>query len=102
MIGRRQLPWADTFSTVLSALDLSSTSGNWIAVRTKTRKLIDWVAFAAGTNNQSWPRISGKVSIVLDSLVADPRYNNYGMNWRAATTPIDLSRTAQLGTPGVF
>jgi hypothetical protein len=102
VIGRRQLPWADTFSTVSTALDLSSTTGNWIAVRTKTRKLIDWVAFAAGSNNQSWPRISGKVSIVLDSLVTDPRYNNYGMNWRAATTPIDLSRTAQLGTPGVF
>jgi hypothetical protein len=101
VIGRRSLPWADTFHTTASALDLSSTTGNWIALLKKDLTVIDWVAFAAGTNSVGWPKVSGKTSVVLDSVDVDQAYNNFGTNWCAAVSEIDPGITAQLGTPGL-
>ncbi|MDD5674598.1 MAG: hypothetical protein PHC61_10570 [Chitinivibrionales bacterium] len=101
VIGRKALPWADAWPGVQSALDLSSTSGNWLAVRAKDSTVLDQVAFAAGNNSQEWPALgSAKKSIVLDSLCDDPAYNNYGKHWRAAQSPINPAITLQYGTPG--
>lgn len=65
---------------------------------------MDWVAFAGGSNDQEWPNLgTAKKSIVLDSLSADPAYNNYGRNWSAAQTLISQlfpgTSTGQYGTP---
>jgi hypothetical protein len=85
-------------SAVASALDLSS-NGNSITLRTKSGQVIDRVMFAGGSNNLEWPVVSGKQSIVLDTTITDAAANNFGRNWRAATTLI--SGTTQSGTPGV-
>ena len=108
VFGRKNLPWVNTVHPVSSALDLSSSGGNWITVRAKDSTAMDWVAFEGGSNDQGWPNIgTAKKSIVLDSLVSDPAYNNYGANWMAAKTPINqvnpaysLPITSQCGTPG--
>jgi len=100
VIGRDSLPWSDTFHPTQSALNLSSTTGNWITLRAKDSSLIDLVVFQPGSNNQGWPKISGKKSIVLDSLPNDPEYNNYGRNWIPAESYIDQAVTQQQGTPG--
>lgn len=105
VIGRQNLPWADTYHSVSSALDLSS-GGNWLSLRTKASgdTVLDWVAFTGGSNDQEWPNLgSAKKSIVLDSLVPDPAYNNFGRNWAAAQTQIKQLfpsiTTEQYGTP---
>jgi len=105
VIGRRSLPWADVFNSVSSALDLSS-GGNWLSLRSRASgdTVMDWVAFAGGSNDQEWPNLgTAKKSIVLDSLSADPAYNNYGRNWSAAQTLISQlfpgTSTGQYGTP---
>ena len=107
VFGRKSLPWVNAVHPVASALDLSST-GNWITLRAKDSTAMDWVAFEGGSNDQEWPNVgTAKKSIVLDSLVSDPAYNNYGSNWMAAKTPINqvnsaysLPVTSQCGTPG--
>jgi hypothetical protein len=105
VVGRRSLPWVDTYSSVSSALDLTST-GNWLSLRSKAASdtVLDWVAFAGGSNTQEWPNLgTGKKSIILDTLTADPTYNNYGRNWKAAQTLISQlfpsAATLQYGTP---
>ena len=105
VIGRINLPWVDAFPSSSSALDLSS-SGNWLCLRSKASgdTVMDWVAFAGGSNDQEWPNLASvKKSIVLDSLAADPTYNNYGRNWLAASTLISAAypsvATSQCGTP---
>jgi hypothetical protein len=105
VVGRRGLPWADAYFSSSSALDLSST-GNWISLRAKAGgdTVLDWVAFCAGSNTQEWPNLgTAKKSIILDSLVTDPLYNNYGRNWTSAQTLISQSypevSTGQYGTP---
>jgi hypothetical protein len=105
VIGRINLPWVDAFPSSSSSLDLSST-GNWLCLRAKSAgdTVMDWVAFAGGSNSQEWPNLgSAKKSIVLDSLVADATYNNYGRNWLAASTLISAAYpsvvTTQCGTP---
>ncbi|HMD69017.1 MAG TPA: hypothetical protein VKF42_09090, partial [Chitinivibrionales bacterium] len=60
--------------------------------------------FAGGSNTQEWPNLgTGKKSIILDTLTADPTYNNYGRNWKAAQTLISQlfpsAATLQYGTP---
>jgi hypothetical protein len=102
VIGRdSSLPWADAWPPAKTALDLSSASGNWITLRAKDSSIMDMVPFLSGNNSQGWPYITGgKKSIVLDSLVADPEYNNYGRHWVAAKSFIDPAITQQLGTPG--
>jgi hypothetical protein len=106
VIGRKALPWADAFNSVTSALDLSSTTGNWLCIRSKAAgdTVLDWVAFAGGSNPQEWPNLgSAKKSIVLDSLFSDPVYNNFGRNWAPAQTQIKqlypAESTEQYGTP---
>lgn len=99
VIGRRAMPWVDVFHATTSALDLSSTNGNTLTLRTKRLQVIDWVAFSVKTNALGWPNIpSAKAAIVLDSLPLDPRYNNYGPHWKVATSTI--ATTTQRGTPG--
>jgi hypothetical protein len=105
VIGRQNLPWADTYHSVSSALDLSS-SGNWLSLRTKALgdTVLDWVAFTGGSNAQEWPNLgSVKKSIALDSLIPDPTYNNFGRNWAATQTQIKQLfpsiATEQYGTP---
>jgi hypothetical protein len=105
VVGRRSLPWADVYPSSSSALDLSST-GNWISLRSKAGSdtVMDWVAFCGGSNSQEWPNLgTAKKSIILDSLVTDPAYNNYGRNWTTAQTPISQLypsvSTGQCGTP---
>jgi hypothetical protein len=106
VIGRKTLPWADAYNSVASALDLSSTTGNWLCLRSKAAgdTVLDWVAFTGGSNAQEWPNLgSAKKSIVLDSLFSDPAYNNFGRNWTAAQTQIKQlypsASTEQYGTP---
>jgi hypothetical protein len=109
VFGRKNFPWINAVHPVSSALDLASSGGNWITIRAKDSTAMDWVAFEGGTNDQGWPNIgTAKKSIVLDSLVSDPAYNNYGANWIAAKTPINQANpaysqpiTSQCGTPGV-
>ena len=111
VIGRRDttvlvdtVPWFDTTFSITSAFNLSSTTGNWITLRlAKDSSVIDNVAFQTGSNEQEWPNFSTslKASIVLDSLSEDPEYNNFGRNWIKAESPIDISITQQLGTPGL-
>jgi hypothetical protein len=105
VVGRRSLPWADTYPSLSSALDLSS-GGNWISLRSRAGgdTVMDWVAFCGGSNSQEWPNLgTAKKSIVLDSLIADPAYNNYGRNWTNAQTLISQLypsvSTGQYGTP---
>jgi hypothetical protein len=105
VVGRRSLPWADVFPSSSSSLDLTS-SGNWISVRSKAGgdTVLDWVAFGGGSNSQEWPNLgTAKKSIILDSLVSDPLYNNYGRNWAPAQTLISQLypsvSTGQYGTP---
>ncbi len=100
VIGRDTLPWADTYHSTQSALNLSSTTGNWITLRAKDSTLMDLVVFQPGSNNQGWPGFSGKKSIVLDSLPDDPEYNNYGATWLEAVSYINQTTTLQQGTPG--
>jgi hypothetical protein len=108
VFGRKNLPWVDATHTVSSALDLLTGGGNTVVLRAKDSCAMDMVSFEGGTNNQEWPNFSSvKKSIVLDSLVSDPTYNNFGKNWLCAQTPInqvDASYsspiTAQCGTPG--
>ena len=97
VVGRKALPFADTWHSTASALDLAST-GEFIALRGKDSTLMDCVYFTGSTNTQEWPVISSsqKASMVLDSL-GGPGYNNYGKNWVAAMTPIP--GTGLKGTP---
>ena len=96
VIARNDSPWADTS---LSFLDLSSTTGNWLAVRDKAMTLMDWVAYPGGNNDVGWPKPAATEAIVLDSLPADPAYNNYGAHWRVAESPIGGGSLK--GTPGM-
>ena len=105
IVGRRSLPWVDTYNSVSSALDLSS-SGNWLSLRSRAAgdTVLDWVAFTGGSNSQEWPNLGAvKKSIILDSLLSDPAYNNYGRNWKPAQTLISQlfpsATTLQYGTP---
>lgn len=101
VLGRADSTWVDA---VLPFLDLSSTSGNSLAIRTKHDEIVDWVAFVTRGNDIEWPDIpSARVSVVLDSLVVDPTYNNYGGHWRPACTPLstDSSTCGTPGTPGL-
>ncbi len=108
VFGRKILPWVDATHTTNAALDLSSSGGNVITLRAKDSTVMDRVAFEGGANKQEWPNLSpAKKSIVLDSIVSDPAYNNFGKNWVAAQTPINsiepgyaLPITVQYGTPG--
>jgi len=85
VVARNDSPWADT---ALSLLDLSSTTGNWLAVRSTSLTVMDWVAFPGGSNEVGWPNPGSTASVVLDSLTTDPQYNNYGMHWLAAQSAI--------------
>lgn len=107
VFGRKSLPWVNATHPVTSALDLSST-GNWITIRAKDSSAMDWVAYIGASNDQGWPNIgSAKKSIILDSLISDPTYNNYGPHWTTAKTLLNqvdpkylLPPTLQYGTPG--
>jgi hypothetical protein len=106
IIGRKSLPWSDAYPSLSSALDLSS-GGNWLSLRSKADgdTVLDWVAFTGSSNSQEWPNpgTTPKKSIVVDSVCADPLYNNYGRNWTIAQTLISASypsvSTTQYGTP---
>lgn len=101
VIGRRDsVAWFNAFPSSKTALDLSSGSGNWITLRAKDSSIIDIVPFLSGTNAQGWPSFSGKKSIVLDTLVSDPEYNNYGKHWTPAKSLIDSTKSLLYGTPG--
>jgi hypothetical protein len=100
---RDSLAWVDTCPATLSALDLFSGGGNWIVLRAKDSTIMDRVAYEGGANLQEWPSVAAKRSIALDSLCADPQYNNFGRHWRIAQSRIDTNATAttlQYGTPG--
>jgi hypothetical protein len=97
VIGRKALPFADTYHATASALDLAST-GEFIALRKKDSTLMDCVYFTGSNSTQEWPAVSSsqRASIVLDSL-GGPAYNNYGKHWTAAITPVP--GTGLKGTP---
>jgi hypothetical protein len=97
VFGRKDLPWADRFHTVLSALDLSS-SGNWITLRSGN-VILDQVIFSFGTDNLDWPDIKGKAAIELDRTHYSAFDNNFGRFWVAAKDTIP-SFGQLLGTPG--
>ncbi len=97
VIGRADSTWVDT---ALPFLDLSSTSGNSLVIRTKRDDVVDWVAYVTRDNDVEWPDISSaRISIVLDSLAVDPAYNNYGRHWHTAHTPLGAD-SSMCGTPG--
>jgi hypothetical protein len=105
VVGRRSLPWADAFPSLSSALDFSS-GGNWVSLRSRAvgDTVMDWVAFCGGSNSQEWPNLgSAKKSIALDSIPADPGYNNYGRNWKPSQSFVSqfypAVPTGQCGTP---
>ena len=108
VFGRKNLPWVDAIHPVSSALDLLTGGGNTIVLRAKDSSAMDRVSFQGGTNDQEWPNFSSvKKSIVLDSLVSDPTYNNFGKNWVAAQSLINSvdpsyasPASSQYGTPG--
>jgi hypothetical protein len=108
VFGRKNLPWVDATHSVSSALDLLTGGGNTIVLRAKDSTAMDRVSFEGGTNDQEWPNFSSvKKSIVLDSLMSDPMYNNFGKNWAAAQSTINAvdpaytsPATSQCGTPG--
>ncbi|HEX2959964.1 MAG TPA: hypothetical protein VHO70_24220, partial [Chitinispirillaceae bacterium] len=97
VFGRKDLPWADRFHSVQSALDLSS-SGNWITVRSGNT-IIDQVIFSGGSDNLDWPDIRGKIAIELDRAHYNTTDNNFGRFWVAAKDAIP-SFSQLLGTPG--
>lgn len=102
VVGRGPLTWADTWHTTQGALNFSTTTGNWLTLRTADSTVLDRVVIAPGDDDVEWPSLSGPDrSVVLDSLCADPRYNNFGRHWIGAETAIDQSVTDQRGTPGV-
>jgi hypothetical protein len=97
VVGRCDSAWVDT---VLTFLDLSSTSGNWLTVRDARLRVLDWVGYAVKSNDLGWPHIvSARASIALDSACADPACNNFGSHWRESTTAID-GGADMMGTPG--
>jgi hypothetical protein len=108
IFGRKNLPWVNATHPVSSALDLLSGGGNTIVLRTKDSSAMDRVSYLGGANNQEWPNFSSvKKSIILDSLISDPTYNNFGKNWLIAQTLINQvdpnfasPATSQSGTPG--
>jgi hypothetical protein len=99
VIGRQALPFAHVYHPVKSALDLASTF-EFIALRKKDSTLMDWVAFTGSSNDQQWPTMSSsaKTAIALNSLPADPKYNNYGRHWIKAES--NIPSTGLKGTPG--
>lgn len=97
VFGRKDLPFADRFHTVQSALDLSS-SGNWITLRTGN-VILDQVIFSGGSDNLDWPDIKGKIAIELDRTHYSAADNNFGRFWVAAKDAIP-SLGQLLGTPG--
>lgn len=97
VVGRKAFPWVNAS---LSSLDLFSTSGNTLALRKANGELLDRVSFCSGSNSQGWVDPKSKGSIVVAAPSADPRYNNYGKNWVAASSDIAPSLTAKKGTPG--
>jgi len=97
VIGRILLPWTDAAHSVKSALDLSTT-GNWVALKNSDGKVLDLVAFTGGSNTVEWPKVTGKQAIVLDEVAYNAHQNNFGRNWKVATTPIS-GTTTQMGTP---
>ncbi|MCL2845330.1 MAG: hypothetical protein FWE23_07775 [Chitinivibrionia bacterium] len=69
-------------------------------------ELLDYVIYFNNNANSGWAQTAstGRRSWVLKELVADPKYNNFGGNWRLSTDTAlvdDLGR-AWLGTPGVL
>lgn len=83
--------WADTNVN----MKLSS-SDKWIVIQQDESTIFDWVAYYGGTCD--WPSKKSKYAVVLDSLNADPQYNNYGKHWKTATSQISASD--HYGTPG--
>jgi hypothetical protein len=97
VFGRKDLPWADRFHSVQSALDLSS-SGNWITLRSGN-VILDQVIFSGGSDNLDWPDIKGKIAIELDRTHYSASDNNFGRFWVAAKDAIP-SAGQLFGTPG--
>ncbi len=97
VFARKDLPWADRFHAVQSALDLSS-SGNWITLRSGNT-IIDQVIFSSGGDKLGWPDIKGKIAIELDRTHYSATDNNFGRFWMAAKDVIP-SFEQLLGTPG--
>jgi hypothetical protein len=97
VFGRKDLPWADRFHTVQSALDLSP-NGNWITLRSGS-SILDQVIFSSGSDNLDWPDINGKIAVELDRAHYSATDNNFGRFWVAAKDAIPLFGQL-LGTPG--
>jgi hypothetical protein len=101
LLSRYDLSYLGIDHSVISTMNLSSTTGNWLTLRDENEKIIDRVAYAVKSNDLEWPYItSQKHAIVLDSLCPDPEYNNFGRRWQEAESYIDQSVTQQKGTPG--
>jgi hypothetical protein len=97
VFGRKNLPWADRYHSVQSALDLSS-NGNWITLRCAD-KIIDQVIFSNGNDGLEWPTINEKRSIELDKEHYTPIDNNFGRFWKQAVNQI-ATFDRLFGTPG--
>jgi hypothetical protein len=80
-------------------MDLTTT-GRWILLKRRasdgTLETLDRVVYSSGT--QGWPGAQKYYSIELQDLSADPSINNFGFNWKTATTAIGGS--GHYGSPG--
>ena len=90
--GTAPMTWVSTNAS----LKLSS-SDKWIVIRRNETEVLDIVTYMSGVCE--WPSKKSKYSIVCDSLLNDPEYNNYGRHWHLAKTAIDASD--HWGTPGM-
>ncbi len=85
-------------TVLITGFDLVSTS-TVLSLRTKRGVVIDRVLYENDLNNLGWPTISSsaKTAVALDSIPADPLWNNFGEHWHKCTTAIGTS--VYFGTP---
>ena len=85
--------------TVTLSLDLVATSTQ-LSLRTKRNQILDRVFYENDQNSLGWPVLSSsaKTAVALDSIAADPLWNNYGSHWHKCTSTIGSS--TYFGTPG--
>ncbi len=100
IVANKTPSWTYAPASLLSApFKLAYNSGSLFVKRSGNR-IMDFVSYmTTSTNALEWPAKNDNVSIVLDSLVANPEYNNYGRHWKIATSLIPNS-TTMYGTPG--
>ncbi|KMQ51742.1 hypothetical protein CHISP_1238 [Chitinispirillum alkaliphilum] len=97
VIGRKEMPWADTWHSNTAAVNLVGTGGE-IIIMNKDSTVLDRVVYSPGSAGLEWPVISGRRSLELNREYYSARANNFGRHWFASVTEIENS--GMFGTPG--